>query len=168
MNPPYGRGIDVYPWVSKAYYSAQNPRTIGVCLLPASIDTKWFHEFCMKSYEIRFVRERLWFSRNGVPSRANHGSIVVVFAPYTNQVPKISTISKGKNEMIEKTRDSKEIKQGYGDFVRQKHITDICHQLEMLGYRGRTVELNHFRASLEAILLHTDPCGGYDIKYNEK
>lgn len=24
MNPPYGRGIDVYSWVKKAYYSAQH------------------------------------------------------------------------------------------------------------------------------------------------
>jgi phage N-6-adenine-methyltransferase len=96
MNPPYGRGIDVYSWVEKAYLSAQYSNTTGVCLLPGSIDTKWFHHFCMNAVEIRIVRDRLWFSQNGVASRANHGSIVVVFSSSTKQVPRLSGISNGR------------------------------------------------------------------------
>ena len=78
MNPPYGRGQNVYAWVEKAYLSAEDGGT-GVCLLPLSGDTKWFHDFVMKSNEIRFVRDRIWFELNGVATRANHASIVVVF-----------------------------------------------------------------------------------------
>ena len=78
MNPPYGRGQNVYQWVKKAYESAQKGGT-GVCLLPVSTDTKWFHDFCLKAYEIRFVRDRLWFSLNGTAQRANHASMVVIF-----------------------------------------------------------------------------------------
>lgn len=34
MNPPYGRGVDVYSWVKKAYNSSQDG---GVCMLIAII-----------------------------------------------------------------------------------------------------------------------------------
>jgi phage N-6-adenine-methyltransferase len=89
MNPPYGRGQDVYSWVKKAYESALDGGT-GVCLLPLSGDTKWFHEFVMKSSEIRFVKDRIWFELNGVAARANHASIVVVFS--NNSVPDVAPI----------------------------------------------------------------------------
>jgi len=92
MNPPYGRGQDVYSWVKKAYETAREGGT-GIALLPVSGDTKWFHEFCMKANEIRFVRDRLWFSLNGVAQRANHASMVVVFKPVPTVDPKISSIS---------------------------------------------------------------------------
>ena len=80
MNPPYGRGQDVYLWVKKAFDTAMSGGTV-VCLLPASVDTKWFHDFVMRSSEIRFVKDRLWFSRGTVCQRANHASIIVVFRP---------------------------------------------------------------------------------------
>jgi len=91
MNPPYGRGQDVYSWVKKAYDTAQAGGT-GVCLLPASVDTKWFHHFVLKAAELRFVRDRLWFSLDGTAARANHGSIVVVFRPGTGEVPRIGVM----------------------------------------------------------------------------
>lgn len=91
MNPPYGRGQDVYSWVKKAYNSAL-AGSVGVCLLPVSGDTKWFHEFCMRASEIRFVQDRLWFTLNGRAARANHASMVVVFRPLPTGAPKISTM----------------------------------------------------------------------------
>ncbi len=93
MNPPYGRGQDVYSWVRKAYETARIGGGTGVALLPVSGDTKWFHQFCMKANEIRFVRDRLWFTLDGVTQRANHASMVVVFRPGTVLTPKISSIS---------------------------------------------------------------------------
>jgi hypothetical protein len=91
-NPPYGRGQNVYSWVKKAYETSLEGGTV-VCLLPASVDTKWFHEFVMKSSEIRFVIDRLWFTLNGKAARANHGSIVVVFKPANYLAPVLSAIS---------------------------------------------------------------------------
>ena len=91
MNPPYGRGQDVYSWVKKAYESSRQGGT-GVCLLPVSGDTKWFHEFCMKASEIRFVIDRLWFALDGVTQRANHASMVVVFRPVPAYATKISAV----------------------------------------------------------------------------
>ncbi len=95
MNPPYGIGQNVYQWVKKAHETAQKGG-MGVCLLPASCDTKWFHEFCMKASEIRFVKDRLWFSLDGEQARANHASMVVVFRPEFGNKPKISAISNCK------------------------------------------------------------------------
>jgi site-specific DNA-methyltransferase (adenine-specific) len=92
MNPPYGRGQDVYSWVKKAYEDGCNG-VGGVCLLPVSGDTKWFHDFCMKANEIRFVRDRLWFSLDGKAQRANHASMVVVFSSVPSNTPSISAIS---------------------------------------------------------------------------
>ncbi len=91
MNPPYGRGQDVYSWVKKAYESSLAGAT-GVALLPASIDTKWFHEFVMRSTEIRYVRDRLWFKRNGIATRANHGSMAVIFDRGIGDPPIISSV----------------------------------------------------------------------------
>ena len=95
MNPPYGRGQNVYKWVQKAFTETQKGGT-GVCLLPASIDTKWFHEFCMKAHEIRFVKDRLWFSLNGKAQRANHASIIVIFRQTDRSTPAIKTITNGR------------------------------------------------------------------------
>lgn len=94
MNPPYGRGQNVYSWVEKAYNSALDGGT-AICLLPLSGDTKWYHDFVMRSHEIRFVKDRIWFELNGVAARANHASIVVVFEPTfsISGKPIISSIS---------------------------------------------------------------------------
>jgi phage N-6-adenine-methyltransferase len=99
MNPPYGRGQNVYAWVKKAYESAQQGTT-GVCLLPGSIDTKWFHEFCLNAAEIRFVKDRLWFTLNGKTARGNHGSMIVIFTKKCNNNPHISSIRNGRNKSL--------------------------------------------------------------------
>lgn len=80
MNPPYNK--DIGRWVRKAYESAQAGATV-VCLLQCrSGDTKWFHNFIMKSSEMRFIKDRLHFGLNGKFSRANISNVVVVFKPY--------------------------------------------------------------------------------------
>lgn len=60
VNPPYGRGNVIVPWVKKAWESAQTGATV-VMLLPSRTDTKWWHQYCMKG-EIRFIQGRLKFS----------------------------------------------------------------------------------------------------------
>ena len=71
MNPPYGLGIQ--RWVRKAYEASLNGATV-VCLLPASTDTRWWHEYVMKG-EIRFVQRRLSFGTG----RAPFPSVIVIF-----------------------------------------------------------------------------------------
>jgi phage N-6-adenine-methyltransferase len=76
MNPPYGREIGA--WVQKAYESALNNGATVVCLLPARVDTRWWHDYCAKG-EVHFVRGRLKFG--GSPNSAPFPCAVVVFRP---------------------------------------------------------------------------------------
>ena len=92
MNPPYGRGQNVYAWVEKAFHAAREGKSTCVCLLPASIDTRWFHNFVMNSSEIRFVKDRIWFEFDGVPGRANHASMIVIFRHSDASRPIISSM----------------------------------------------------------------------------
>lgn len=80
MNPPYGRGVTQRVWVEKAYQMVKRG-AIGVCLLPSATDTKIWHEYVMRSSEIRFIKDRLHFRLDGHSQRANHASVVVVFRP---------------------------------------------------------------------------------------
>ncbi len=76
MNPPYGRGIG--KWVEKAYRSAKENGATVVCLVPARVDTRWWHDHCAKG-EVYFIKGRLKFgdSTNSAP----FPSAVVVFRP---------------------------------------------------------------------------------------
>lgn len=90
MNPPYGRNIG--KWVQKAYEYAKHDGRV-VCLLPGnSSEQAWWHDYVMKAYEIRYVRKRLYFGKDGVFTRSNHPSIVVVFRPGCTGPPTVSSI----------------------------------------------------------------------------
>lgn len=75
-NPPYGRGI--YDWVKKAYTESNKYKSTIVCLLPARVDTKWWHEFCNNAEHL-FLKGRLKFSSNS--NAAPFPSAIVVFRP---------------------------------------------------------------------------------------
>lgn len=76
MNPPYGRYIN--KWIKKAYRSAKENGATVVCLLPARVDTKWWHDYCAKG-EVWFIKGRLKFG--GSKDSAPFPSAVVVFRP---------------------------------------------------------------------------------------
>ena len=71
-NPPYGAGIA--NWTAKAHETAQ-AGVVVVCLVPARVDTRWFHDHCI-DYEVRFLKGRLRF--NGAAKDAPFPSCVVV------------------------------------------------------------------------------------------
>lgn len=73
MNPPYGR--EIKKWVHKAYEESKHGCRV-VCLLPARVDTSWFHDYCTKG-KVTFLRGRLKFgdSKNSAP----FPSMIVVF-----------------------------------------------------------------------------------------
>ena len=69
INPPYSK---TYDWVSKAYHEAFSSGTTSILLVPARMDSKWFHEFCFDPFvckSITFIRGRLKFggSKNSAP-----------------------------------------------------------------------------------------------------
>lgn len=78
MNPPYGREIG--KWIRKAYEESLKGCLV-VALLPARVDTRWFHDFILDkpSVGITFLRGRLKFG--GAKNCAPFPSMVVVFKP---------------------------------------------------------------------------------------
>lgn len=81
MNPPYGRGIE--KWIKKAYVSSISNGATVVCLLPARVDTRWWHDYCSKG-EVHFLKGRLKFgdAKNNAP----FPSAIVVFRPSISDV----------------------------------------------------------------------------------
>jgi site-specific DNA-methyltransferase (adenine-specific) len=101
MNPPYGR--DISKWMKKAFAESQRGALV-VCLIPSRTDTKWWHDWVMKSSEIRFVSGRISFgiSKNSAP----FPSCIVIYYPelenpYKLSVPVIKSVSfdKSRNKM---------------------------------------------------------------------
>jgi phage N-6-adenine-methyltransferase len=84
MNPPYGREISA--WVQKAYRSAKENGATVVCLLPARVDTRWWHDYCANG-EVFFVRGRLKFG--GSENSAPFPNAVVVFRPTVHDALKV-------------------------------------------------------------------------------
>lgn len=76
MNPPYGREIG--RWVKKAWEESLTGPLV-VCLLPARVDTRWWHHYARKGH-VHFLQGRLKFgsSRNSAP----FPSAIVVFGKF--------------------------------------------------------------------------------------
>lgn len=74
VNPPYGRELP--KWIEKGYDEWLKGRTV-VFLVPSRTDTRWWHDFCMKADEMRFIKGRLKFDdqKNSAP----FPSAIVVF-----------------------------------------------------------------------------------------
>ncbi len=85
MNPPYGR--DIGRWMKKAFTESQIGALV-VCLIPSRTDTKWWHDWVMKSSEIRFISGRISFgdSKNSAP----FPSCIVIFYPELENPNKIT------------------------------------------------------------------------------
>lgn len=66
VNPPYGKEIG--KWFDKGWREYQKGKTV-VFLVPSRTDTIWWHQYCMKASEIRFIKGRLKFDdqKNSAP-----------------------------------------------------------------------------------------------------
>jgi hypothetical protein len=70
-NPPYGPQI-------RAFLNCWQDAELAVYLLPARVDTRWFHEVCLPhASEIRFIKGRLKFG--GGENPAPFPSMVIIF-----------------------------------------------------------------------------------------
>jgi len=92
LNPPFARknakkGIDgfpIEPWIKKSWKESLEGGATGVLLVPARMDTKWFHRWVMgKAEEIRLIPHRVVFWLNEIESSSGAGfpSMVVVYRP---------------------------------------------------------------------------------------
>jgi phage N-6-adenine-methyltransferase len=76
MNPPYGREIG--KWVRKAWQESLKG-TLVVCLLPARVDTRWWHEYAKKGH-VYFLQGRLRFG--SAQHSAPFPSAIVTFGKF--------------------------------------------------------------------------------------
>ena len=79
MNPPYGREIG--KWVRKAWTESLSGALV-VCLLPARVDTRWWHEYAKKGH-VYFLRGRLKFGSS--VNSAPFPSAIVTFGKFFSQ-----------------------------------------------------------------------------------
>lgn len=72
-NPPYSQ---LKLWIKKAYDESPLGKTV-VMLIPSRTDTKAWHDYVMKSSDIRFIKGRLKFgnAKNSAP----FPSAIIVF-----------------------------------------------------------------------------------------
>ena len=76
VNPPYGR--DIHKWMHKAYIEARDNQALVVCLVPARVETLWWHRYAAKG-EVRFPIGRLRFG--DAKSSAPFPVAIVIFRP---------------------------------------------------------------------------------------
>lgn len=94
LNPPFNKARDFLAKVKDE--TARFPLGV-VMLLPASVDTKWFHEEVVPfANEIRIVKGRLAFSGQ---SGNNTGTVVCVFHPKAlGIIPQVAHFWDWRNE----------------------------------------------------------------------
>lgn len=72
MNPPYGRQIGA--WMKKA----SETDGLVVCLVPARVDTKWWHDYVVGGLgDVHFIKGRLKFGGSG--NSAPFPSAIVIY-----------------------------------------------------------------------------------------
>jgi phage N-6-adenine-methyltransferase len=89
-NPPYS---NIGPWVEKAYNHSLN-KNIVVMLLPANrTDRCWWHKYCMKASEFRFIRGRLKFTNSCFTQSTSKASsianVIVIFGLHGQKISSI-------------------------------------------------------------------------------
>lgn len=58
LNPPFAK---ITPWVAKCHESLTNHGTRTLLLVPASVDSNWFHSHVFGIAEVRFLKGRIKF-----------------------------------------------------------------------------------------------------------
>lgn len=92
MNPPYGRGRIIDPWIDKwlAYTKNTDPDTASIILVPARTDTYWFHR--VVEYPLRyrglFVKGRIRFTLADY-TESLHGAPFPSLLVYHGQQPQV-------------------------------------------------------------------------------
>jgi len=80
-NPPYGKALKA--WTEKALHECRENGSLVVMLIPSRTDTIWFHQNVLPWAEIRFIKGRLGYTKDGsnTAHRAPFASMVVIYRP---------------------------------------------------------------------------------------
>lgn len=82
-NPPYGTVLA--QWVRKGYEESITNGVTSVFLIPARVDTNYWHEYIFGKAEIRFIRGRLKFEGPLGGGSAPFPAAIVIFRPMKNK-----------------------------------------------------------------------------------
>lgn len=86
MNPPYARdeGISIDPFIDAAYDNSH--ANVVIALVPARVDTRWWHRDVMRADEVRLIPHRVKFLRPDGRSADSAGfpSAIVIWRPQWN------------------------------------------------------------------------------------
>lgn len=59
LNPPYGeKKSKLSDWIKKSFDESNKKNCMVVMLIPARTNTNWWHDYCMKSEEVLFIKGR--------------------------------------------------------------------------------------------------------------
>jgi len=89
LNPPFGlKQFPLKKWVETSYNESQKKGTTVVMLIPARTNTNWWHSYCMKAKEVRFIKGRPKFIGNvhGLPQ-----PLAIIIFEKTNSPTKYTT-----------------------------------------------------------------------------
>ena len=81
INPPYNRK-DKPAFIRRAYNEWKENGATCVLLIPASTGTEIFHNLILPNAEVRFIKGRVKFERDGKRLDSNNGkhdSMIVIF-----------------------------------------------------------------------------------------
>ncbi len=88
LNPPYGR--DISKWIKKALDESLKGLTV-VCLIFARTDTKWWHKYVSKAYEVRLIKGRINFIDPQTQQKGKTGAVapsaIVIFKKSNRTTP---------------------------------------------------------------------------------
>lgn len=79
-NPPYGKII--HEWIYKGFNEWIQNHVTSVFLIPARVDTQWFHRYVLHHADIIFLRGRIKFK--GAQYPAPFPSMLVIFSDLAN------------------------------------------------------------------------------------
>jgi len=65
MNPPYS---EIDKWIPKAYHEWHKHNVNGLILTYNKTDTHWWHDYVEGIAEVHFIKGRIKFEFNGIPS----------------------------------------------------------------------------------------------------
>lgn len=105
-NPPFK---ELKHWARKCSEEGQKENTTVVMICPARTDTRYWHKYIMKAYEIRLCKGRINFLLNGTVSKnVNFPLVIAVFKKHDNDYPLLSSFYH-KEEDLNNKLDKKDI-----------------------------------------------------------
>jgi len=142
LNPPYGeKKSKLSDWIKKSFDESNEGNCKVVMLIPARTNTNWWHDYCMKSEEVLFIKGRPKFKGcvHGLPQPL----ALVVFGKNKNtkfatfDLKIVSDFSKTQGVLSEPSLNMRD-EENLNNFPKLKSKISTSHHANiMFNLRGR-------------------------------